>query len=194
MVSQCARCDQDRTHSHHQLYLHQQHKLSCWQKREISPTITTIYYGSEIQWDEEVLVNDLVSLFNGFESYNPLKRGPLSSSGFFDLIKTFAGEETTANFQRLIYLHSMIDSDPKSSDILEPSELLQFYAMAGHHCLEFLDRKLSVQSLSASSQKELRILFFLMSSTIAAISFADAITEFVSFPSIDASTSQIPQI
>jgi hypothetical protein len=115
--------------------------------RNFVPYITTIYYGSQIQWDEEVLVNDLVALFNDFESYNPLKRGPLSSAGFFDLIKCFAGKETTANFQRLIYLHSMIDSDPKSFDSFEPSELLQFYAMAGHHCLEFLDRKLSVQSL-----------------------------------------------
>jgi hypothetical protein len=155
--------------------------------RNFTPTITTIYYGSEIQWDEEILINDLAGLFNNFESWRPPKRGPLCSTGFFDLIKTIAEDETTTCFQRLIYLHSMVESGFDTLDTFQPSEFLQLYAMSGHHCLEFLDRKLTVQSLAASSQKELRILFFLLSSTLSAISFAGPIAESASFPSMDVS-------
>jgi len=156
-----------------------------------TPTITTIYYGSQIQWDEEILINDLADLFNNFESWKPPKRGPLCSTGFFDLIKTIAADETTASFQRLIYLHSMIETGFDVLDSFQPSEFLQLYAMAGHHCLGFLDRKLTVQSLAASSQKELRVLFFLLSSTLSAISFAGPINEFASFPSVNVSASSI---
>jgi hypothetical protein len=102
----------------------------------------------------------------------------MESTGFFNLVKAVTGDETATHFLHLTYSSSF------ATGSIDPSDLQQIEAMAGHHCLEFFDKMLNPQSLSLSSKAEIQILFFLLVSSISAISTARPHAEFVTLPSL----------
>jgi len=151
--------------------------------RHLARAVTTFYFGSEIKWDAGIMVNDLVTWFNNEQTRLSRMLGPLSPDGFLAMVKPVTGNETARNFQHLIYARTFMHVEARGLNDSNKIHLLQHLeAIAGHHCLAFLDQKLTAQCLSSCSADDLRVTFFLLVITICAISYSPPVTGFVRFP------------
>jgi hypothetical protein len=149
--------------------------------KNLTTTAITLDVGGQLKWDIQSSINNIVSWLNGSDSSNT---SMLSAPEFLTLVKSTLGDETGTNFQRLIYAQSLAQTQGSASEApyLSEAELNYIGAMAGHHCLTFLDQRLSTQSLSSCSRDELQVLLFLLLNTISAVSSTSTVAPFCDFP------------
>jgi hypothetical protein len=90
-------------------------------------------------------------------------------------VKPSVGENTSTDFQQIIYAVSLAYTQPTApgKDPLSIFELLQVGSLAGHKFLKSLDKKLKAQSLNSCSRANLQALFLLVTGTILAISYTE---------------------
>jgi hypothetical protein len=143
--------------------------------KDLAPSKITLDFASQITWDLEVLVNDVIDWFNDSSLSNISKVGTLSSPQFLELIKPSMNENISTDFQRMIYAISLAYTQSTTSGKypLGISELLQVGSLAGHQFLKILDKKLEGQFLNDCSHDDLQTLFLLVTGTILAISYTE---------------------
>jgi len=132
-------------------------------------------FASQITWDLEVLVDDVVDWLNDLSISYTSKVGTLSSHQFLELVKPSVGENISTDFQQMIYAVSLAYTQPTASGKhpLSISELLQVGSLAGYKFLKSLDKKLEAQSLNDCSRADLQALFLLVTGTILAIGYTE---------------------
>jgi len=106
------------------------------------------------------IIDAVVLWLNGIDTW---LEPTMSSTEFLDLIKPVTGTLMVTKFQRLLFPESYYPLTFTESDFQYVG------AMAGHHCLEFIEGMLSPQRLSACSSHDLQIFLIILSVSISAI-------------------------
>ena len=141
----------------------------------LASTKIILDFASQITWDLEALVNDVVDWLNDVSVFNTSKVGTLSSDQFLELVKPSVGENISTDYQQMIYAVSLAYTQPTApgKHPLSISELLQVGSLAGHKFLKSLEKKLKAQSLNDCSRVDLQTLFLLVTGTILAIGYTE---------------------
>jgi hypothetical protein len=143
--------------------------------KDLAPSKITLDFASQITWDLEILVNNIVDWLNDSSLSNTSKVGTLSSPQFLELVKPSVDENISTDFQRMIYAVSLAYTQHTAhwKHLLSISELLQVGSLAGHEFLKILDRKLDAQFLNDCSRADHQTLFLLVTGTILAIGYTE---------------------
>lgn len=148
----------------------------------------TLDFASQITWDLEFLVNDVIDWLNDSSFSSTSKVGTLSSPQFLELVKPSVDENISTDYQRMIYAVSLAYATPDGHP-LDISKLLQVGSLAGHKFLKFLDKKLEAQSLNNCSRVDLQTLFLLVIGTIIAICYTEPAVNEASHRNVSPPTS-----
>lgn len=133
----------------------------------------SLNFASQVTWNLEDLVDDIVKWLNAPNLSQTSKVGTLSSPQFLDLIKPTMKDDTYMCFQRMVYTESLAytQSTSQHRHFLSVTELHQIGAIAGHTWLQTLDEKVKPQYLSTCSKEELHVLFLLLIGTVLAVGY-----------------------
>lgn len=139
-------------------------------------TVISLEFASQVTWDLDALVDDIVGWLNVPFLSETSKVGIMSSPQFLAIIKGSIEDSIGVKFQRMIYAISLAYTQPTASDKhqLSTGELYQIGSMAGHDLLQYLDERLKPQPLSQCSQNDLRAMFLIVFGTILAVGYAIA--------------------
>lgn len=133
----------------------------------------SLQFASQVKWNLEALVDDIVTWLNAPNLSQTSKVGTLSSPQFIEIIQPTMKDDTYMFFQRMLYTESLAYTQSTSphKHFLSINELHQIGAVAGHTWLKTLDEKLKPQCLSTYSKGQLYALFLLLIGTILAVGY-----------------------
>jgi hypothetical protein len=161
--------------------------------RDLASAEIILDFSSQVTWDLEILVNDVVDWLNDLSISYTSKVGTLSSHQFLELTKPSVGENISIDFQQMIYAVSLAytQSTASGKHFFSISELLQIGSLAGHKFLRSLDKKLEAQSLNNCSRADLQALFLLATGTILAIGYTEPAANKASSGNVSAPPSKM---
>jgi hypothetical protein len=155
----------------------------------LAATPVTPQFSCQMTWEIDSFNNDIFMWLNSSEAASTSKVGAMSSSQFQDMIKSLVSDDVSTSFRLMLYAISLANTQQSSDHEyqLSVANLQKVGALAGKHCLRFLDNTLTAASLAKifkqrNGKEALQALFLLAVGTILAIGYAQPITESPVFP------------